>query len=77
MKSMTLLPMTAVATATVRPRTFASYVTAPETFGDLPMAGLAHRGCTWSSMTAGTSIRSAAKALFKANGTRRLWEPST
>ena len=76
MKSMTLTPM-AVAAATARPRTFVSYVTTPETFGDMPMAARAHRSCTWSSMTAGTAIRQAAKGLIKANGTRRLWEPST
>lgn len=31
----------------------------------------------WSAMTAGTAIHPAANGFFKANGTRRLWEPST
>lgn len=76
MKSMTLMPMAAVSAAD-RPRTLASYVHVPETFGALPsMAARAHRDCTWSPLTNGTAIRQA-KGLFKANGTRRLWEPST
>lgn len=75
MKSMTLTPMAVAAAA--RPRTFSSYVAAPETVADMAMAAGRHRSCTWSSMTAGTAIHPAANGLFKANGTRRLWEPST
>lgn len=75
MKSMTLMPM--AVTATARPRALASHVASPETFGALPtMATYAHRDCTWSPKTLGTAIRQA-NGLFKANGTRRLWEPST
>lgn len=80
MESMTLTPMAVAAAA--RPRTYPSSVAAPETIANTAMTDMAkaagrHRSCTWSSMTAGTAIRPAAKGLFEANGTRRLWEPST
>jgi hypothetical protein len=78
MKSMTTMPMAALATS-ARPRTSASYVRLPETLGAMPSVAAIVRdpGCTWSPMTNGNQLRTATTKAHKAFGTRRLGETST